>query len=222
MNIVLLGAPGSGKGSLAALLKTSLNLQHISTGDILREEIKKGSELGSQAKSFIDQGKLVPDEIVTKLVEHKFKSDKKTEEGYMLDGFPRTSKQAEDLDKILKQVNQPLDYALYLESTTSVIIQRLGGRRVCKNCGALFHTKNKPSKKEGVCDICGGVLYQRPDDNPETIETRLKIYLETTKPIISYYEKKGLLKKMDSDLESVELEEILMGWMHEDTKRHKH
>lgn len=222
MNIVLLGAPGSGKGSLAVLVKKSLGLEHISTGDILRDEIKKGSDLGHHAKSFIDQGKLVPDEVVTKLIEHKLVTDKSIENRYMLDGFPRTLKQAQDLDEILMRINQPLDYVLYLESTTSIIIQRLGGRRVCKSCGALFHIKNKPPKKEGVCDICGGVLYQRPDDNPETIETRLKIYFEATKPIISYYEKKALLRKMDSDLESDVLEDMLLGWVHEDTKRHKH
>ncbi len=210
MRIVLLGAPGAGKGSLAVLLKNSLGILHISTGDILREEIKNNSPLGKQAKEYIDRGQLVPDEVVTKLIEHKITTDKRIEKGFMLDGFPRTLKQAEDLDRILKRANKPLDYTFNLESTTPVIVQRLGGRRVCKNCGALFHMKNKPPKKDGVCDVCGGNLYQRPDDNPATIETRLKVYLEATKPIVDFYAKKDILIKLDSDLESEELQDQVL------------
>ena len=215
MKLVLLGPPGAGKGTLANLLKESLGIVHISTGDILRDEIKNNTSLGQEAKRFIETGKLVPDEIVTRLIKQKLTADEKVKRGYLLDGFPRTKQQAEDLDEILNQIRQPLDRALYLEATLPVIISRLTGRRVCKQCGALFHIKNRPPKKEGVCDQCGGVLYQRPDDNEGTIKTRMDVYLKSTTPIIDYYEGQGKLKRLNADQNSEELHQILMKTCHE-------
>lgn len=216
MRLVLLGPPGAGKGTLAALLKENLKVAHISTGDILREEMKNNTRLGLEAKQYIENGKLVPDEVVTKLIESKLKSNGVGNQGFMLDGFPRTIQQAKDLDRILKDLKQPLDYVLYLESTLSVIIQRLTGRRVCRNCGALFHMTNKPPRKNGVCNSCGGVLYQRADDNEETIRTRMDVYLQNTTPIIDYYEDQGKLRKVNADKNAEEVQAVLMKIFHED------
>lgn len=222
MRLVLLGPPGAGKGTLAALLKESLKLVHISTGDMLREEMKKETPIGQEAKKFIEKGELVPDEFVIKLIEKKLTGGKRVEHGYMLDGFPRTRKQAEDLDRILGEIRQPLDYALYMESTLPVIIQRLGGRRVCKNCGALYHIRNKPPKKDKICDLCGGELYQRADDNEVTIRTRMDVYLRSTRLVIDYYQAQGKLKKLDGDKDSEEVQAVLMQIFHEDHKLNKH
>jgi adenylate kinase len=222
MRLVLLGPPGAGKGTLAALLKESLKLVHISTGDMLREEMKKETPIGQEAKKFIEKGELVPDEFVIKLIEKKLTGGKRVEHGYMLDGFPRTRKQAEDLDRILGEIRQPLDYALYMESTLPVIIQRLGGRRVCKNCGALYHIRNKPPKKDKICDLCGGELYQRADDNEVTIRTRMDVYLKSTRLVIDYYQAQGKLKKLDGDKNSEEVQAVLMQIFHEDHKLNKH
>lgn len=222
MRLVLLGPPGAGKGTLAALLKESLKLVHISTGDMLREEMKKETPIGQEAKKFIEKGELVPDEFVIKLIEKKLTGGKRVEHGYMLDGFPRTRKQAEDLDRILGEIRQPLDYALYMESTLPVIIQRLGGRRVCKNCGALYHIRNKPPKKDKICDLCGGELYQRADDNEVTIRTRMDVYLKSTRLVIDYYQAQGKLKKLDGDKDCEEVQAVLMQIFHEDHKFNKH
>jgi adenylate kinase len=222
MKMVLLGPPGAGKGTLANLLKESHGLLHISSGDLLREEMKNNTDLGQEVKNYIENGELVPDKVVTRLIEHKFTSNNRLDKGYMLDGFPRTKQQAEDLDKILSNVNKPLDYALYLESTLPVIIQRLTGRRVCRNCGALFHINNKPPKKEGVCDLCKGEVYQRADDNEETIKTRMNVYMKNTMPIIDYYKLQGKLKKVDADKDSHEVQEILMQIFNEDRKLNQH
>jgi len=209
MRLVLLGAPGAGKGTLANLLKDTLKVAHISTGDILREEMKKNSALGRQAKAFIESGSLVPDEIVTQLVEKSLKTAH-LKGGFMLDGFPRTRQQAEDLDIILDKIKQPIDAVLYLDSTLPVLIQRLTGRRICKSCGGVFHIKNRPPKKAGVCDLCGGELYQRADDNEETIKTRMDVYLTNTLPIVEYYKKKSKLEELDGDAEAEELQKQLL------------
>lgn len=222
MKLVLLGPPGAGKGTLAQLLKDSLDITHISTGDILREEMKEGTELGQEAKKYIDNGELVPDELVTKLIENRFKSGQEMKPSFMLDGFPRTKQQAIDLDRILADVNKPLDVALYMKSTLPVLIQRLTGRRVCKNCGLLYHIVNKPPKKEGVCDVCQGELYQRADDNKDTIETRMDVYMKSTMPIIEYYKNQRILIEVDADKDSDTVQEILMKTVNENTKRHNH
>lgn len=217
-----MGPPGAGKGTLAALLKESLGIVHISTGDILREEMKNETSIGREAKKFIENGKLVPDEVVTRLMEVKLSGNNRVDQGCMLDGFPRTKTQAEALDRILKKIQKPLDYALYLESSLPVIIQRLTGRRVCRNCGALFHMTNKPPRREGVCDACGGTLYQRADDNEETIKTRMDVYLKNTMPIVDYYKAQGKLMKVDGDKDSRELQKDLMHIFHETHRCDQH
>jgi len=205
MKVVLLGPPGAGKGSLAGLLKEKYHLAHISTGDMLREEIKKGTTLGLEIKALITQGALVSDELVTKLVEQRIANDPEVKKGYMLDGYPRTVKQAQDLDAILAKAHAHLDYALNMEADSNLLLKRLTGRRVCRKCGALFHIINKPSKKQGVCDECGGELYQRTDDNEETIKARMQVYETSTQPIIDFYAKQQKLKKLDGNLETDKL-----------------
>ena len=202
MKIVLLGPPGAGKGSLAGLLKEKYSLAHISTGEMLREEIKKGTALGLEIKALITSGALVSDELVTKLVEQRLTNDPEIKNGYMLDGFPRTVKQAQDLDAILVKLNIPLDSVLDIEADGDLLLKRLTGRRVCRKCGALFHMINKPPVKAGVCDACGGELYQRTDDNEDTIKARMKIYHDSTQPIIDYYAKQQKLKVLDGNLDT--------------------
>lgn len=214
MNLVLLGPPGAGKGTLAALLKDSLGLAHISTGDLLRVEMKKNSLIGQEVKGYIEQGSLVPDEVVTKMVDNYFEQNG-SGQGFMLDGFPRTRAQAEDLDAILTKRNINLDVAVYLQATLPVIITRLTGRRVCRNCGALFHMVNKPPQKDGVCDSCSGELYQRADDNEETIKNRMKVYMGSTEPIISYYADQDKLESVDADKGASEVQTLLMAKLNE-------
>ena len=218
MRLVLLGPPGAGKGTLAGLIKEKFGMLHVSTGDILREEMKSGSELGKEAKAYVDSGALVPDEVVIKLIENRLADDSSVEKGYLLDGFPRTKKQAEDLDAILDKIGQPIETALYMETTLDVIITRLTGRRICRECGAIFHMTNKPPKEENKCDECGGEIYQRADDNEETIKNRMSVYLENTKPIVGYYEAQGKLHKVDADQETQKLLDFLIGALNEDRK----
>jgi len=219
MQIILLGPPGAGKGTLAALLKETFKLAHISTGDLLREQMKANTKLGGEIKKFVENGQLVPDGVVTLMVKQKMADAKILRSGFMLDGFPRTT-QAQDLDKILAKI-QPIDCALYMESTLPVILKRLTGRRVCRNCGALFHVVNKPPAKEGICDSCGGPLYQRSDDNEETIKKRMDVYLESTQPVIDYYKKQGKLVKVDGDKDSAKLHAELTKIFNADRKSHK-
>jgi adenylate kinase len=210
MKLVLLGPPGAGKGTLASFLNKELSIAHLSTGDILREEMKNNTPIGQEVKKYVESGGLVPDEVVIKMIENKLSSDSSIDKGYMLDGFPRTEVQAKDLDAILNGLDKPVDCALYLDASLPVVIERLTGRRICRNCNAIFHMKNNPPKEEGICNECGGEVYQRPDDNEETIKTRMDVYLKNTKPVVDYYEAQGKLKKVDADKDSQEVQEDLM------------
>ena len=215
MKIVLLGAPGVGKGTQAKLLSNGLGIPHISTGDILRDEIRNETELGKTAKSFLETGELVPDEIVNKITLKRI-NQKDAFTGFILDGFPRNNQQAEILNNILSKDSKKIDLAIYLEASKETILERLTGRRVCKKCGANFHIKNIPPKKANICDFCGTELHQRKDDNKETIENRLNVYSEKTKPIIEYYEKQNKLVKIDSNPEAQKVYSVLMDIIRKD------
>ncbi len=199
MNIIMLGAPGAGKGTFSAFLEERYNLPHIATGDIFRENIKNNTELGQQAKGYMDKGLLVPDELVVSLVADRLSKDD-CKEGFILDGFPRTLVQAEALKETLADMGAQIDYALDFECPDDFIIERMGGRRICKGCGASYHLVNVPPKKEGICDVCGGELYQRDDDAPETVAKRLEVYHNETQPLIDYYKKEGVLKVVDGTI----------------------
>ena len=193
MRLILLGPPGSGKGTQANLLRDKFQIPKISTGDILRAAVQQGTPLGQKARQYMDQGELVPDAIVVDLIKERIQ-EADCREGYVLDGFPRTLVQAQKLEEMLAAAGQPLDAAINLEVDQSVILERLSGRRTCKQCGAMFHLRSRPPRQEGVCDNCGGPLYQRPDDNPETILKRLEVYEKETAPLIAFYQQRGLLK----------------------------
>jgi len=208
VKLILLGPPGAGKGTQSVVLAKKYNLPHISTGDILRESVKALQPLGLKAKEYMDKGALVPDEIVTGIVAERLKSPD-TKNGYILDGFPRTLKQAEDLGAALKSMGGGIDMVLYFATSMDVSIERLTGRRVCKACGHNYHIKNIPPKKEGLCDKCGAQLFQRPDDNEATVRNRLKVYEEQTKPLIDYYSKQGVLKRVSGDMGVDELFGVL-------------
>ncbi len=209
MKIVMLGAPGAGKGTQAKRLAAKYEIPHISTGDIFRANIKNGTELGNKAKVFMDQGLLVPDELVVDLVIDRFK-EPDCSKGYVLDGFPRTIPQAKALDEALAKNEDAIEYAIDVDVPDINIINRMSGRRACINCGATYHVITIPPKKEGICDVCGGELVLREDDKPETVEKRLKVYHEQTQPLIDYYKGKGILKSVDGtrDMEEV-FEEIV-------------
>ncbi len=209
MNTVLLGPPGAGKGTLAAVLKEKFGLLHISTGDLLREEMKSGSELGNKVKKYVEDGDLVPDEIVIQMIEKKLSQGDSNSKGYMLDGFPRTTVQAEDLDKILAKIHKSVECVLYMQASLPVVLQRLTGRRVCKKCGAIFHMSNRPPRRPGICDSCNGELYQRADDTQETICNRMQVYEQKTAPIIEYYTKQGKLQTVSGDRDTEYITEIV-------------
>ncbi|MDP3804327.1 MAG: adenylate kinase [Candidatus Omnitrophota bacterium] len=208
MRLVLLGPPGAGKGTQGLVLSRKYNIPHISTGDILRDAVKGALPLGKSAKAFMEKGSLVPDEIVTGIVIERLKKGD-VEKGFILDGFPRTLKQAHDLDGALSDGESRMDLVLYFETSSRVAIERLSGRRVCKACGRNFHIKNIPPSVEGICDKCGGELFQRPDDKEETVRNRLKVYEDQTKPLVEYYDKKGILRKVSGDLNVDSLLKIL-------------
>ncbi len=194
--VVLLGPPGAGKGTQAKLLQEKFTACQISTGDILRKAVTEKTPLGQEAAQYIDRGALVPDEVIVKLVAERLK-EKDCEKGFILDGFPRTISQAESLDAILKEMRLSLNGVLSVQVPRAVIIERLAGRRNCKNCGALSHMVFNPPKKAGVCDHCGGELYQRHDDEEETVANRLKVYEKQTAPLVNYYRQRNLLREID-------------------------
>lgn len=204
MKIIMLGAPGAGKGTQAKKIAAKYQIPHISTGDIFRANIKNGTELGKKAKTYMDQGLLVPDELVCDLVVDRVQQ-KDCENGYILDGFPRTIPQAESLDHALEAIKEAVDYAINVEVPDENIVTRMGGRRACVGCGATYHLAYAPTKKEGICDTCGAELILRDDDKPETVQKRLGVYHEQTQPLIDYYSKKGILKEVDGtmDMEAV-------------------
>lgn len=195
MRIVLLGAPGAGKGTQAKKLIDKYAIPQISTGDILRKAVADGTPLGKEAKSFMDKGELVPDTVVIGLIQERLKQDD-TKKGYILDGFPRNTVQAETLDKMLKELGMPLDSALSVDVPKDDLMKRLTGRRTCKKCQQMYNIYFSQSKKEGVCDKCGGELFQRDDDKEATIKKRLDVYEAQTAPLIDYYKNKGMLKSI--------------------------
>jgi len=188
--VVLLGPPGAGKGTQAKKISEKYNIPHISTGDIFRANDKEGTPLGVKAKEYMDKGLLVPDELVCDLVEDRICKDD-CKDGYLLDGFPRTVFQAEHFDNFLNKKGQELSKVLDIEVPNEAILPRMAGRRVCRGCGASYHVINQPPKKEGVCDLCGGEVYQRSDDSEETVLARLQVYADQTSPLIEYYTKSG-------------------------------
>lgn len=189
-NLIFIGAPGAGKGTISAVLLEKYPFAHISTGDILRDEVKRNTELGQQAAVLMKEGKLVPDEIVAGMVRARL-AQKDCDNGFILDGFPRTIKQAELLADALKDLGRPLDRVVYLKVADEVLLQRLTARQNCKKCGAIFNKLFMPSKVENVCDNCGGELFQRPDDSLETAKSRLDVFYKQTQPLIDFYTKQG-------------------------------
>jgi adenylate kinase len=192
----MLGAPGAGKGTQAKKLAAKYSIPHISTGDIFRANIKNGTELGKRAKVFMDQGLLVPDELVVDLIMDRF-AQPDCENGYVLDGFPRTIPQAKALDDALAKNNDAVEYAIDVDVPDEAIVKRMSGRRACVNCGATYHLETIPPKKEGICDVCDAELILRDDDKPETVLKRLNVYHEQTQPLIEYYSAKGVLRTVD-------------------------
>lgn len=196
MNLILLGPPGAGKGTQAKMLIDAYGIPQISTGDMLREAVKNQTALGLEAKKFMDAGQLVTDEVVIGLAKDRI-AQSDCEDGFMLDGFPRTVLQAEALNGVLTTMGKKIDHVISIEVPNSELLGRLTGRRTCKACGQGFHAMFDPPKAEGICDKCGGELYQRDDDNEETVGNRLKVYEEQTAPLIDYYQGKGLLRPID-------------------------
>lgn len=196
MRLVLLGPPGAGKGTQAAGIVEKYKIPHISTGDIFRKNIKEGTELGKKAKGYMDKGLLVPDELVVEIVKDRLTEDDCVE-GFLLDGFPRTVSQADSLNSELESMNIKLDKVINIDVSKEELIERAVGRRICKECGATYHIKFNPTKESGVCDACGGELYQRDDDNEETVTKRIEVYIDQTQPLIDYYKEKSILADID-------------------------
>lgn len=196
MKIIMLGAPGAGKGTQAGKIADKYHIPHISTGDIFRANIKEGTKLGMKAKEYMDQGLLVPDEVTIGMLLDRIKQED-CQKGYILDGFPRTIPQAETLTKALKDMGDEIGFAFDIDVPEANIISRMGGRRACLKCGATYHVTFAPPKKEGICDVCGSALVQRDDDKPETVQKRLAVYYEQTQPLIDYYREQGVLHTLD-------------------------
>ena len=217
MNLVLMGLPGAGKGTQAEQIVDKYEIPHISTGDMFRSAIKEGTVLGLQAKSFMDKGELVPDEVTIGIVRERL-SKADCEKGFLLDGFPRTVPQAEALETILSDLNREIDFVINIDVKKELLMARLTGRRICKSCGSTYHLVFNPPATEGVCDRCNGELYQRADDNEETVQNRLEVNLKQTKPLLDFYETKGYLRNINGqqDIRKVfaDLDELL-GSLHE-------
>lgn len=204
MKIIMLGAPGAGKGTQAKMIAEKYGVPHISTGDIFRANIKNDTELGREAKKYMDEGLLVPDELTVKILLDRVAGDD-CKNGYVLDGFPRTIPQAEVLDKALTELGDKIDYAIDVEVPDENIIKRMSGRRACLNCGATYHVEHIPPRQNGICDTCSSELVLRDDDKPETVKNRLDVYHKQTRPLIDFYNKKGVLKTVDgtADMQNV-------------------
>ena len=204
MKIVMLGAPGAGKGTQAKMIAEKYMIPHISTGDIFRANIKNGTELGKQAKEYMDKGQLVPDELTVKILLDRV-AQEDCKNGYVLDGFPRTIPQAEVLDKALTELGDHIDYAIDVNVPDENIIKRMSGRRACLTCGATYHMEHVPPKKEGICDACGNELVLGDDDKPETVKNRLDVYHKQTQPLIDYYTEKNILKTVDGTVDMMDV-----------------
>ncbi|TYS41567.1 adenylate kinase [Bacillus infantis] len=200
MNLVLMGLPGAGKGTQAEKIVEKYGIPHISTGDMFRAAIKEGTELGLEAKSFMDKGELVPDQVTIGIVRERL-SKEDCNKGFLLDGFPRTVAQADALEDILSELDKKIDYVINIDVDQSILMERLTGRRICKNCGATYHLVFNPPAKADECDRCGGELYQRADDNAETVKNRLDVNIKQTKPLLDFYETKGYLRNIDGQQE---------------------
>ncbi|WP_059174143.1 adenylate kinase [Bacillus sp. FJAT-27445] len=204
MNLVLMGLPGAGKGTQAEKIVEQYGIPHISTGDMFRAAMKEGTELGLKAKAFMDEGALVPDEVTIGIVRERL-SKEDCNNGFLLDGFPRTVPQAEALESILDGLNKKIDYVLNIDVDQSILMERLTGRRICKNCGSTYHLVFNPPAVEGVCDRCGGELYQRADDNADTVQNRLDVNMKQSKPLLDFYTEKGYLRNIDGQREITEV-----------------
>ena len=204
MNLILLGAPGAGKGTQAEVISQALSIPQISTGNMLREAVRTGTEYGVKAKAAMDSGALVSDDIVIGILKERIAQDD-CKNGYVLDGFPRTIPQAEVLDSELTKRGDHIDYAINVDVPDENIVKRMSGRRACLTCGATYHIEHVPPKKEGICDVCGSELVLRDDDKPETVKNRLNVYHEQTQPLIDFYTEKGVLKTVDG---TVPMEEV--------------
>lgn len=198
MNLILMGLPGAGKGTQAEKIVEKYSIPHISTGDMFRSAIKEGTELGKEAKTYMDEGRLVPDSVTIGIVKERL-SKPDCKNGFLLDGFPRTVPQAEALDSLLNDLNTNIDFVFHINVPEKVLIDRLTGRRICPECGATYHVEYNPPKVEGVCDKDGKELIQRDDDSEDTVKNRLGTYIEQTKPLLSFYEEKGSLKEIKGD-----------------------
>ncbi len=196
LDLILLGAPGSGKGTQAKIIGERFNLKHIASGDLFRENLKNKTKLGQLAKSYMERGDLVPDDVTIAMLKDRL-SRPDVQTGFILDGFPRTIAQAKALDQMMAEIEQHIAAALYLNVPDDVIVERLSGRLICRSCQTPFHLKFNPPDKEGVCNVCGGELYQRDDDKPETVRARLEVYHSQTEPIVDYCKKKGTLVEID-------------------------
>lgn len=214
MNIIIMGLPGAGKGTQAAKIIKKYSIPHISTGDMFRLAIKNDTDLGRQAKAFMDQGELVPDEVTVGIVRERL-SQSDAKGGFLLDGFPRTVEQAEALNNIMEELGSQIDQTIYVEVPEEELMNRLTGRRICETCGSTYHLVFNPPKTEGICDLDGGKLYQREDDNPETVQNRLEVNTKQTAPLLDFYKDLGVLATVDGskDIEEVfeEVDEILNG-----------